>query len=62
LACPAISEAERGVTLHAEQPVVEKEAVPLERVRLGTETVTEQQTVGEIRKEKIDTDGIDEGR
>ncbi|SHN20372.1 DUF2382 domain-containing protein [Cryptosporangium aurantiacum] len=54
---PAISEAEHEVTLHAEKPVVEKEAVPVERVRLGTETVTEEQTVGgQVRKERIDTD------
>jgi hypothetical protein len=37
--------------------VVEKEAVPVERVRLDTETVTEQATVNEeVRKEQIDTD------
>ena len=44
--------------LHAEQPVVQKEAVPVERVRLDTETVTEQQQVtDEVRKEQIETDG-----
>ena len=54
---PAISEEEHEVTLHAERPVVEKEAVPVERVRLDTETVTEQTTVNEeVRKEQIDTD------
>ena len=31
---PAISEEEHEVTLHAERPVVAKEAVPVERVRL----------------------------
>jgi stress response protein YsnF len=47
------------VTLTAERPVVEKEAVPVERVRLGTETVTEQQQVSEtVRKEHVDTDGV----
>jgi uncharacterized protein (TIGR02271 family) len=56
---PAISEEEHEVVLHAEQPVVAKEAVPVERVRLGTETVTEQQQVTEsVRKEQVDTDGI----
>jgi uncharacterized protein (TIGR02271 family) len=56
---PAISEEEHEVVLHAEQPVVAKEAVPVERVRLGTETVTEQQTVTDtVRKEQVDTDGI----
>ncbi len=43
--------------LHQEVPVVEKQAVPVERVRLDTETVTEQQTVtDEVRKEQIDLD------
>jgi uncharacterized protein (TIGR02271 family) len=56
---PAISEEEHEVVLHAERPVVEKEAVPVERVRLDTETVTEQQQVSEtVRKEQVDTDGI----
>ncbi|MGY1843977.1 DUF2382 domain-containing protein [Modestobacter sp. SYSU DS0875] len=60
---PAISEEEHEVTLHAERPVVDKEAVPVERVRLDTETVTEQQQVsGEVRKEQIDTDGGDTTR
>jgi stress response protein YsnF len=39
---------------------VEKEAVPVERVRLGTETVTEQRQVSEqVRKEQIDEPGVD---
>jgi uncharacterized protein (TIGR02271 family) len=57
---PAISEEEHEVTLHAERPVVDTEAVPVERVRLGKQTVTEQETVGgQVRKEEIelDTDG-----
>ena len=54
---PAISEEEHEVTLHAERPVVDTEAVPVERVRLGKETVTDQQTVGgEVRKEEIELD------
>ena len=54
---PDISEEEHEVVLHSEVPVVEKEAVPVERVRLDTETVTEQQTVSdEVRKEQIDVD------
>jgi uncharacterized protein (TIGR02271 family) len=57
---PAISEEEHEVTLHAERPVVEKEAVPVERVRLDTETVTEQQQVSEtVRKERVDTDAVE---
>jgi uncharacterized protein (TIGR02271 family) len=54
---PAISEEEHEVTLHAERPVVQKEAVPVERVRLDTQTVTEQETVTDsVRKEQIETD------
>jgi uncharacterized protein (TIGR02271 family) len=58
---PAISEEEHEVVLHAERPVVEKEAVPVERVRLDVDTVTEQETVSDsVRKEQIeaDTDGV----
>jgi uncharacterized protein (TIGR02271 family) len=54
---PAITESEHEVTLRAERPVVETEAVPVERVRLGKETVTDQETVGgEVRKERIEAD------
>ncbi|MCV2490094.1 PRC and DUF2382 domain-containing protein [Geodermatophilus sp. YIM 151500] len=60
---PAISEEEHEVTLHAERPVVEKEAVPVERVRLDRETVTDEARISEdVRKEQIDTDGTDAGR
>jgi stress response protein YsnF len=46
--------------LHEERPVVEKEAVPVERVRLDTDTVTEQETVSEeVRKERVEVDGDD---
>jgi uncharacterized protein (TIGR02271 family) len=55
---PAISEEEHEVTLHAERPVVEKEAVPVERVRLDKETVTDQERVAaDVRKEEIEVDG-----
>jgi uncharacterized protein (TIGR02271 family) len=54
---PTISGEEHEVVLHAERPVVAKEAVPVERVRLDTETVTEQQTVSDsVRKEQIELD------
>jgi uncharacterized protein (TIGR02271 family) len=57
---PAISEEEHEVTLHAERPVVATEAVAVERVKLGTQTVTEQQTVGgQVRKEQIELDNTD---
>jgi uncharacterized protein (TIGR02271 family) len=54
---PDITEAEHEVTLHAERPVVEKETVPVERVRMTKEATTDEETVGgEVRKEKIDTE------
>jgi uncharacterized protein (TIGR02271 family) len=54
---PAISEEEHEVTLHAERPVVDTEAVAVERVRLDTQTVTDQETVGgQVRKEEIELD------
>ena len=60
---PAISEEEHEVVLHAERPVVAKEAVPVERVRLDTQTVTEQETVTDtVRKEQIEFDGDDTTR
>jgi uncharacterized protein (TIGR02271 family) len=54
---PAISEEEHEVTLREEQVVVDKRAVPKERVRLGTETVTEERQVAEeVRKEQIEVE------
>ena len=57
---PEISEEEHEMVLHEEQPVVEKRAVPKERVRLEKDTVTEERQISdEVRKERIesDTDG-----
>lgn len=63
LSGPDISEEEHEVILHGERPVVEKETVPVERVRLGTETVTDEATINEeVRKERIETDGDDTRR
>ncbi len=57
-----LTEEEREVTLSKEQVVVNKETVPVERVRLDTDTVTEDQTVTEeVRKEQIDTDQTTSG-
>jgi uncharacterized protein (TIGR02271 family) len=54
---PAISEEEHEVVLHEEQPVVQKRAVPKERVRLDKDTVSEERTVSdEVRKERIEPD------
>jgi uncharacterized protein (TIGR02271 family) len=60
---PAISEAEHEVTLREEEPVVEKRAVPKERVRLDTETVTdERQVAEEVRKEQVEVEGDQDPR
>jgi len=54
---PAISEEEHEMTLTEERVVVQKEVVPIERVTLAKETVTEQQQVTEqVRKEQVETD------
>ena len=55
---PAISEEEHEVVLHEEQPVVEKKAVPKERVRMDKQSVTDEAQVSEeVRKERIEADG-----
>jgi len=55
---PDISEEEHEVVLNEEQVVVQKEAVPVERVRLGTEEVVEEATVTEqVRKEQVEAEG-----
>jgi len=60
---PEISEDEHEVVLHEEEPVVEKRVVPKERVRLGTESVTEEREISEqVRKEQIETEGADHTR
>ncbi|MFV2121833.1 PRC and DUF2382 domain-containing protein [Streptomyces sp. Act-28] len=52
-----MEEGEQEVTLHAERPTVSRKNVPVERVRLETERVTEQQDVTEqVRKEKVEYD------
>ncbi len=55
-----LTEEEHEVELTQERVVVDKETVPVERVRVGKDTVTEEQQVTEeVRKEQIeaDTDG-----
>jgi uncharacterized protein (TIGR02271 family) len=55
---PEISDAEHEVVLHEERPVVAKEVVPKERVRLGKEVVTEERPVADqVRKERIEAEG-----
>ncbi|HUH06230.1 MAG TPA: PRC and DUF2382 domain-containing protein [Egibacteraceae bacterium] len=49
------AEGEQEVVLHEEEPVVEKRAVPKERVRVDKDVVTEEESVSEeLRKEEID--------
>jgi uncharacterized protein (TIGR02271 family) len=55
---PDLSDEEHEVVLTEERPVVQKETVPVERVKLGTETVTDEERVTEdVRHEEIDVDG-----
>jgi len=55
---PAISEEEHEVVLHEERPVVEKSAVPVERIKLDkTADVEEHEVSEDVRKEQIDVDG-----
>lgn len=51
------------VVLHEERPVVSKETVAVEDVRVGKQKVTETERVsGEVRKEHVDVDVDQEGR
>jgi uncharacterized protein (TIGR02271 family) len=52
-----LTEEEHEVTLHQEEPVVEKRTVPKERVRLDKDVEVEERTVSEdVRREEIDVD------
>jgi uncharacterized protein (TIGR02271 family) len=54
-----ITEEEHEVTLHAEEPVVQKDVVPKERVRMDTDVVTDERQISEeVRKERIEADGV----
>jgi uncharacterized protein (TIGR02271 family) len=60
MAGPEITESEHEVILHEDEPVVEKTVVPKERVRLETDTVSDEREVSEeVRKEQIETDADD---
>jgi uncharacterized protein (TIGR02271 family) len=60
LAGPELTESEHEVVLTEERPVVDKETVPVERVRLAKDTVTEEAQVTEgVRREEIDTEGME---
>ena len=54
---PTISEEEHEVVLHEEEVVVDKRAVPKERIRLDKDTEVDERTVSEeVRKEEIEVD------
>ena len=55
---PDITEEEHEVTLTEERPVVAKETVPVERVKLTKDTEqTEEQVSEQVRKERIEAEG-----
>ncbi|NUP28649.1 MAG: PRC and DUF2382 domain-containing protein [Nocardia sp.] len=60
-ALPAdFGEQEQEVTLHQDRVTVDKEKVPVERVRLVVAQVEEDQTITEtVRKERIEIEGMD---
>jgi uncharacterized protein (TIGR02271 family) len=61
MAGPELTEGEHEVVLREERPVVDKQVVPRERVRLAKEAVTEEEQVAEeVRTEHIDYDGPDD--
>jgi uncharacterized protein (TIGR02271 family) len=54
---PEISEEEHELVLHEERPVVQKEVVPKERVRLSAEQVSNEAEIHEeLRKEHIEVE------
>ncbi|MCM6774153.1 PRC and DUF2382 domain-containing protein [Nocardia sp. CDC159] len=55
-----IGEAEQEVTLHADRVKVNKQAVPVEKVRLAVDEVEDERTVSDtVRKERFETEGVD---
>ncbi|HEV3378318.1 MAG TPA: PRC and DUF2382 domain-containing protein [Thermoleophilaceae bacterium] len=55
---PEITEGEHEVTLHEEEPVVEKRTVPKERVRLEKDVETDEEEISEtVRKERVEQEG-----
>src|ERR1700691_1527091 len=56
-----IGEDEQEIILHEERPVISKETVPVERVRIRAERREEDQTVrSEVRKERIEVERGDD--
>lgn len=57
MAGPELSDEEHEVVLTEERPVIQKETVPVERVRLSKDQVSDQETVDvDVREERIETD------
>jgi uncharacterized protein (TIGR02271 family) len=53
-----IGDAEQEVVTYEERPIVTKETVPKEKVRLEKETIADTETVeDQVRKEKVDIEG-----
>ncbi|MFG2087519.1 PRC and DUF2382 domain-containing protein [Spirillospora sp. NPDC048824] len=51
----SLSEDDLEIILYEERPVIAKETVPVERIRVRTEQVQDEQTVrGELRKERVE--------
>ena len=54
-----ITSEEHEVVLHEEEAVVDKQAVPKERVRMDKDVITDEQQVSEtLQKEQIETEGV----
>jgi uncharacterized protein (TIGR02271 family) len=59
----AFADEQAEITLHREEPVVQKRTEAVERVRLEKDAVTEQKNIkGEVRKERVDVQRDDEPR
>lgn len=59
----AFSDEQAEVTLHREEPMVQKRTEAVERVRLEKDAVTEQKNVkGQVRKERVEVERDDEPR
>ncbi|WP_285032198.1 PRC and DUF2382 domain-containing protein [Mycolicibacterium sp. lyk4-40-TYG-92] len=58
-----LADDQREVTLHEDKVVVSKESVPVERVRLAVDEVTENKQVTEnVRREEINAEGVERHR
>jgi uncharacterized protein (TIGR02271 family) len=59
----AFADEQAEMTLHREEPVVQKRTEATERVRLEKDSVTEQKDIkGEVRKERVEVERDDEPR